>query len=219
MKNFWRLFYIVCASSTLVLIFLVVSLFEGDQITYTDLAEATTEAVPTIQSYSPITGNIKDPTVIIYSYNNFACAACKNVETAIKELVAKTPEVAVVWKDLPNSSLYPSSVEAAVAGRCALQQDAFWDFHDRLFANQGALGRETYLEIAQDLELNEKKFAKCFDGQKTLPYVNADAAEAAKLSLIAAPTIIVNNQTHTGPLRPQELELMVARALDELATQ
>ncbi len=219
MKNFWRIFYVVCAVSTLVLIFIVVSLFKGDQITYTNLDESSGTIAPSIQSYSPILGNNKNPSVIIFSYSNYSCPTCKSVDALLTELAGKAPEVAIIWKDFPNSSLYPESISAAIAGRCALQQKKFWEFHDRLFANQSTLGRDTYLEIAKTLELNENKFAKCFDGQKTISYVNADQQEGVDLGILTAPTIIVNGQMHTGPLRSQELELMVSRALEDLASE
>lgn len=220
MKNFWRVFYLICAVSTMVLIFLVVSLFKGDQITFTPSAgEPLDEITPSIQSYSPIRGNSTNPTVIIFSYSNYLCPACKGVDSALSEIIAKQPEVAVIWKDFPNSSLYPESVNAAVAARCAGDQKKYWEFHDRLFDNQPTLGRETYIEIAKALELNEKKFTKCLDSQANISFVNADYTEGTKLSIISAPTIFVNGLTHTGALRPQEFELMVKQALDALTAK
>lgn len=217
MKNFWRVFYLICAVSTVVLIFLVVSLFKGDQITYTPSTEESSDiTTPTIQNYSPIRGNSTDPTVIVYSYSNYLCPACKGVDSALSDIIAKQPQVAIVWKDFPNSSLYPESVNAAVAARCAGDQKKYWEFHDRLFDNQSSLGRDTYIEIAKALELNEKKFTKCLDSQSNISFVNADYTEGTKLSIISAPTIFVNGQSHTGALRPQELELMVKQALDAL---
>ncbi len=220
MKNFWRIFYTICAVSTIILFFLIISLFKGNAIVYTQTTEQ--EAItttPTIQSYSPILGNTKDPSVIIFSYSNYICPACKNVNKALVDVVSKQPEVAVIWKDFPNNSLYPESINAAVAGRCAFEQDKFWEFHDRIFDNQSTLGRNTYLEIAKTLELNEKKFTKCFDNQNTIAFINADYNEGIKLSIISAPTIFINNQSHTGTLQPQELELMIKQALDASTTK
>lgn len=196
---------------------MLANLFRGDQITYTNEGETIeTLTEPTLQNYSPVTGNRQDPKVLIYVYSNFACTSCADLNESITDLLAQTDEVAVIWKDFPNVSLYPDSVEAAVAARCALDQDQFWPYHDRLFDNRNSLSRETYLEIATALELNEKKFTKCLDGQKTIDYVRADLQEAIDLGLTAAPTIFVGSERRTGALRPQELVLLVSQVLEAI---
>ena len=49
---------------------------------------------------------------------------------------------------------------AAEAAMCAGEQKAFWDFHDKLFGS-ATLGNATYLQYAQDLNLNQSSFETC----------------------------------------------------------
>ena len=65
---------------------------------------------------------------------------------------------ALVWKDFPLTQIHPQAFVAAQAGNCAREQGKFWEYHDRLFANQSALQPEFLKKYAADAGLDAAKF-------------------------------------------------------------
>ena len=65
--------------------------------------------------------------------------------------------VKVVFKHYPLS-FHKQAFSAALASMAAAEQGKFWEYHDELFNKQSSLSNEKYLEIAESLGLDLKKF-------------------------------------------------------------
>ena len=103
----------------------------------------------------------------------------------------------VVWKNLPLS-FHKDAMPAALAAMAAHDQGKYWEFHDKLFANQKALKREDFLRYAKELNLDMAKFTAALDGAKHKARIEADAAEAAKLGVTGTPAFFVNGRFLSG---------------------
>lgn len=80
---------------------------------------------------------------------------------------------------------------AAVASLCANDQDAFWEYHDKLFSSD-QLGREVYVQYASDLGLDVTTFEACIDGTSHYDFITQDLYFALNLGVNVTPTFFIN---------------------------
>ena len=211
MKHFWKFFTAIVALLIITVVFLVSQLSNKQKIEYTD---ETTISEPTILRTDPYIGT-PNAKVIIFHYSDFQCETCATTAFAL-DSIQKTyeDEVLIVWKDFPNQSLHPEAVNAAVAARCAHEQDAFWEFHDILMTNRLQLGDDLYKMAAEELGLKTRKFNSCIKRSETLDLVLESYEESLALGLTAPPTIFINGETYTGLVTEAELKDIVKQILE-----
>jgi protein-disulfide isomerase len=95
-------------------------------------------------------------------------------------------------------SFHPFAMPAAMAAMAAHEQGKFWEFHDKLFANQQKLTRDQFVAYAKELKLDVGKFEKSFDSAKFKPQIEADTAEAGQLGVSGTPAFFVNGKFLSG---------------------
>ena len=93
---------------------------------------------------------------------------------------------------------HPNAMPAALAAMAANEQGKFWEFHDKVFANQQKMSRDEYVKYAQELKLDVTKFTKALDGAAFKAQIEADTAEAAKLGVTGTPAFFVNGRFLSG---------------------
>ncbi len=72
---------------------------------------------------APSLGDAKAPVTLV-EYSDFECPVCRNLHDALRGLLPNyAGKVRVVFKDYPLEQLHPWARTAAIAGRCAYQQD------------------------------------------------------------------------------------------------
>src|SRR5207247_638633 len=92
--------------------------------------------------------------VTIVEFSDFQCPFCRKAYAVVKEVLSNHEgQVKVAYRDFPLRQIHPQAQIAAEAGRCAMEQGKFWQYHDRLFENQNKLD-----EHATGLGLNPKQF-------------------------------------------------------------
>lgn len=99
--------------------------------------------------------------------------------------------------------LGPESGWAAEASECANDQNAFWQYHDKLFAsqngeNQGAFSKDKLKKFAADLKLNTTTFNACLDSGKYTSLIADDASTFESLGVQSTPTFLVNGRAIQG---------------------
>jgi protein-disulfide isomerase len=87
---------------------------------------------------------------------------------------------------------------AALAAMAANEQGKFWEFHDKVFANQQKMSRDEYLRYAKELKLDVAKFTQALDGAKFKAQIDADGAEARTLGISGTPAFFVNGKFLSG---------------------
>ena len=101
---------------------------------------------------------------MIVEFSDFECPFCKRATATLDALLERYGDrVRFVFKDFPLSS-HSTASKAAEAGNCANEQNRFWEFHDKLFATQGALDVSSLKAYAVELGLDAAAFASCLDG-------------------------------------------------------
>jgi len=87
---------------------------------------------------SPVRGSTPSWATLV-EFGDFECPYCGAQEPILRQLLADHPEVELVWKNLPLTSVHPHALAAAIAAECAVDQGRFWEMHDAIYQNQGAI--------------------------------------------------------------------------------
>jgi protein-disulfide isomerase len=154
-------------------------------------------------------------TVTIIEYADFQCPYCGRVAPTMKK-VRDTygDKVRVVWKDFPLTQIHPQAFKASEAAHCAGEQGKYWEYHDRLFANQQALMPEDLKKAATELGLDGGKFGACLDSSKFSERVRDGVASGTRLGVDSTPTFYVNGRRLSGA---QPYEVFAAVIDEELS--
>lgn len=106
-------------------------------------------------------------------------------------------KVRIAWKHFPLD-FHPKSPLAHQASMAALEQGKFWEFHDKVFANQAKMDKETYMQYAKELGLDVKKFEDSINAKRGQPVIDADLAEGKSLGVSGTPGFFVNGKFMSG---------------------
>jgi len=170
----------------------------------------------------PIEVNADDPSigsasapVTLIEFSDFQCPFCQRVAPTLKQVKEKYGDkLRVVWKDFPLTQIHPQAFKAGEAGHCAADQGKFWEYHDRLFANQQALQPTDLKKYATDLGLDANAFNTCLDSSKYGERVRDGVAEGSRLGVNSTPTIYINGRVLSGA---QPFETFVTMIDEELS--
>jgi len=164
----------------------------------------------------PTLGNANAP-VSIVEFSDFQCSFCRKFWSdtlpKLKDTYIKQDKAQFVYRHL--AILGNFSEQAAMAAECAGEQGKFWEYHDRLFANQGGLAfTQSKLEqYAQTLGLKATNFKRCLTTEKFRKKVEGETAVAASLGARGTPTFFVNGRLMVGA---QPLDVFQAVIEEEL---
>ena len=87
---------------------------------------------------------------------------------------------------------------AALAAMAAHEQGKFWQYQEKLFANQGQLQEENLKGYAKELGLDMKRFEAAFSSGKFKAAIEADTNEAMALGAGGTPAFFVNGRFLSG---------------------
>lgn len=118
-----------------------------------------------------------------------------------------------MFRDFPLNT-HAQAFKAAEAAQCAHDQGQFWPYHDKLFANQSALGVDKLKEYAADLGLDAARFASCLDGGTFAAAVQLDLDQGQLYGVNATPAFFVNGRLLSGAQPLEEFQRIID---DELA--
>jgi len=153
--------------------------------------------------------------VMIVEFSDFQCPYCGQVEATLKSVLAKHEgTVALAFRDMPISQIHPFAEGAAEAARCAAEQGKFWEYHDLLFADQGALDRNGLIAKAAKLQLDPKQFETCVSSEKYKSQVQQDNQEGMRAGVSGTPGFFINGVFISGAQPEATFEKIIE---DELA--
>jgi protein-disulfide isomerase/uncharacterized membrane protein len=147
--------------------------------------------------------------ITIVEFSDFQCPFCSRAAKDLRELVASTPEVSLVFRHFPLDTSCNANVQrpmhanaclAAYAAECAGKQGHFWEYHDILFENGERLGRDALITYAQRIGLDTGVFERCIDDPATHARVTADIEAATRAGVNSTPTLFINGRLVEGAL-------------------
>jgi protein-disulfide isomerase len=168
-----------------------------------------------VSDVDPALGDSSAPVTIV-AFSDFQCPFCARVEPTLKE-IRRTygNKVRIVWKDFPLTTIHPQAFKAAEASHCAAEQKRYWDYHDRLFANQAQMTETDLKAHAAALRLDIAAFERCLESSRYSVRVQKSLDAGAKLGVEATPTLLINGRTVSGA-QPMQV---FARIIDEELTR
>ncbi len=160
----------------------------------------------------------EDAPITIVEFGDFRCGYCRRhfQETFEPLLAAYEGEVRYVFRDYPILS--QESLVAALGAECAHDQDAFWEFHDRVYDNQNVLTREQFISYATDLGLDVATFTTCLDEQQHLEEVVQDYQDGQTLGVGGTPTFFINGKPLIGAQPYAQFQLRIDAELAAAST-
>ena len=121
----------------------------------------------------------------------------------------------IVFKHYPLD-FHKDAMPAAMASIAALEQGKFWEYHDKLFANQQKLPRPFLIQYARELGVNAQQFESALDAPRVKSAIDADVAEAKSLGITGTPGFFVNGRFLSGAKPFEEFARVIDAELTRL---
>ncbi len=146
-----------------------------------------------------------DAPVTIIEFADFQCPYCGRFFTQTKpqidEQYMQSGEVRFGYFNF--AFLGDESTWAAESAECAADQDKFWEYHDKLYANQsgenqGAFNKDNLKKFAEELGLDTQTFNECLDSGKYTSLIQNDTSMSSALGVQSTPTFLINGQAVVG---------------------
>ncbi len=161
----------------------------------------------------------EDAPVVVREFADYQCPACGRFAEASRQLkdeYVAAGKVRFVFFDLPLRQ-HQNAMPAAMAARCAGDQDGYWAMHDVLFANQGEWNGtnkpvDMFSRYASEQGLDERRFRRCMTTELHRENIEASVQVAQQMRVLSTPTVLVDNIQLTRPGWGQ-LSAVVAREL------
>src|SRR5437016_64083 len=143
--------------------------------------------------------------VTLVEYSDFECPVCRSLHDVLRGMLPNyASKVRLVFKDFPLEQLHPWARTAAIAGRCAYQQDpnAFWKMYDFIYDHQEIISAANawtkMVDYARQSGLDAEAFKGCMAGPEAAAAVNASHANGEQLEVNSTPTLFVNGRRMVG---------------------
>ena len=145
-----------------------------------------------------------DAAVTLVEFSDFECPHCRELYEELKVIEPRYPQVRIVYKDFPLTTIHPWAQTAALGGRCAYQQSpaAFWKMHDAIFDNQDVISTENVWDklvgFASTAGLDADTFKACLSSPDAQKAVDANHADGVALDVNSTPTVFINGRPMVG---------------------
>lgn len=150
-------------------------------------------------------------TVTLVEYSDLQCPACGAYYPILKTIKEKAADkLRIVYRHFPLRLTHKHAQIAAQATEAAANQGKFWELHDLLFERQRSWPlatdvKQTMIDYAKELGLDEAKFKTDLESQATVDRVQRDVDSGNRLRVSATPTFYLNNKPVTLPFTADEL--------------
>lgn len=141
-----------------------------------------------------------DAPVVVREFADFQCPACGRffeASSQLKREYVASGKVRFVFFDLPLQQ-HQNAMPAAMAARCAGDQEDYWGMHDKLFGNQGewsnsGVATDIFTRYAGELGLDERRFGRCMNTELHREAIENSVDVAKRIRVTSTPTVLVDN--------------------------
>ncbi len=162
--------------------------------------------VPAVPADAPFKGG-KNAKIVIQEFSDFQCPFCSRVNPTMEQIKKEYgDQVKIVWRNLPLDfhANAPLAAEAAYEVYKQKGDEAFWKFHDVVFANQKAIERtdlEAYASQVGGIDM--AKFKAALDQRTHKARVEQDKQAGSSAGINGTPGFLVGSYVVSGA-RPFE---------------
>jgi protein-disulfide isomerase len=149
--------------------------------------------------------------VTVVEYGDYQCPFCgiffTQVEPTLKSQYIDTGKVKFIFRDF--AFLGAESVAAGEAAECALDQGAFWAYHDALYAGKvadvakggseddGFFNPTLFNQLANNVGIDTTTFASCVSSNKYAGTITAESTAGQAAGVNSTPTTFVDGKMVT----------------------
>ena len=139
-----------------------------------------------------------DAPIVVVEFSDFQCPYCSRhtltTQPILDQEFVEQGEVMWVFKHFPIENIHPFAFSASVAAECAAQQEAFWQFHHRLFEDMTEWASQDnsgyFMALAAEYELDTDAFATCLAQDEPALAVQSDLQDGMPF-VRGTPTFVV----------------------------
>ena len=155
----------------------------------------------------------EDAKVTVVEFSDFQCPYCSRAATVVDQVKEKYgTRVRFIFRQFPLP-MHENARGAAEAALAANAQGKFWEFHDKLFQNQGKLTRDGLESFAKEAGLNVAEFKKALDGKTYAADVDADMKLGESVAVQGTPTMFINGARVANPTSFEAIAAQIDGAL------
>ena len=160
----------------------------------------------------------KDAKVKVVIFSDFQCPFCAKA-TGSLDVVRHNfaDKVYIVFRQFPLS-FHEHARLAAEASLAAAEQGKFWEFHDKVFANQTAIARENLEAYAKEIGLDVARFKTALDKGTFKAAVDSDVDLGKSVNVEGTPTLFLNGKAVQNVADAPALVAAIDTELKQLAT-
>jgi protein-disulfide isomerase len=122
---------------------------------------------------------------LVVMYADFSCPRC-----AVAALRLRDEPRRVVFRHFALKARHPRSLALAHAAEAAALQEAFWPFHDALFADQGRIDDPHLWERCERLGLDLDRFEADRRSERVAERVQRDVREGMRAGVTGTPALL-----------------------------
>jgi protein-disulfide isomerase len=126
---------------------------------------------------------------VLIVYADFTCPYCALAHVRLTERERAVP-TRRVFRHMALKAKHPRAQALAAAAEAAALQDAFWAFHDAVYADQGHIDDPHLWALAQRLGLDLDRFEADRRDPAVIARVEAQTREAVLAGAMTTPTLL-----------------------------
>jgi protein-disulfide isomerase len=144
--------------------------------------------------------------VSLVEYGDFECPYCRGAEPIVQGLMdALGDRLSVVFRHFPLTEVHPHAQHAAEASESVAAQGKFWEFHDKLYANQEALDDDSLVGYATQLGLDAERVRRELNTHRHRDLVVNDHASGLQSGVNGTPTFYLDGLRYDGPVALRDM--------------
>jgi protein-disulfide isomerase len=190
----------------LIVVIMAVAMFTGGNGVTGNVVAPTNPSAPS----APVDVDADDDAILgdpnakvtIIEFSDYQCPFCARFWSDTLPLIKKeyidTGKVNLVFRDFPLNSIHPLAQPAAEATECVREQggdEAFYEMHDQIFANQHSLSNANLINWAKTIGYD---IQSCLSSGKYAQEVNDDLQDGAGAGIRGTPGFVINGQVISG---------------------
>jgi protein-disulfide isomerase len=152
-----------------------------------------------------IQGNAEAPITLV-EYGDYECPHCGLAYPIVKGVQKHFGEkLRFVFRNFPLKEIHLNAEAAAETAEYAAAKERFWEMHDGIFENQGAIGLALFFELSERLGLSAQDLRASLAAQEYTPRVREDFRGGVRSGVNGTPTFFINGHRHDGPFELEDL--------------
>lgn len=160
-----------------------------------------------------VSGPATSPVTLVV-FSDFECPFCRSFARVVDSLRLTLPQLRIVERHFPLTSIHPRAYAAAMAAECASAQGRYEPMRHALFRDSLLVRAGRWADVAQDIDIPDSAaFTTCMREERPAALVNADIRAAGDLGLSGTPSILINDSLFSPP---PEADALILRLRERL---